>query len=244
MTVLNTIVAQQLKDFKVEVDGLINKKKLKKDEAIFNVLREYIKSSKRIRFDGDGYSDLWVQEAVKRKLSHNKNTPAALEVLIREESLDLFRRMEVLTPTEARARMEVELETYILQTQIEGRVLSELFYNSVLPAAVAYQNVLLENIMGLKDIYGAAHKTVAGAQLGILEDIAKDLQEARRKTDAMNAARKKANNLTDLNKRARSYCESVLPYFEEIRYHSDRLERRIGQQYWSLPKYRELLFTK
>ena len=244
MTVLNTIVAQQLRDFKMEVDRLIDKNKLKKDEAIFNVLREYIKSSKRIRFDGDGYSEQWVREADRRKLSHNKNTPAAIAVLVREESLELFRRTSVLSETEARARMEVELETYILQTQIEGRVLSEMFYNEVLPAAVSYQNILLENIRGLKEVYGAAHKTISEAQLGILEDIAKDLQEARRKTDAMNAARKKANNLADIEKRARAYCESVLPYFEEIRHHSDRLERKVGQQYWPFPKYRELLFTK
>ncbi|MFZ9004838.1 MAG: glutamine synthetase III, partial [Robiginitalea sp.] len=131
MTILNTIVAMQLREFKEEVDRLINGKKLKKDEAIFNVLREYIKSSKRIRFDGDGYSEGWEKEAARRKLSNQKNTPAAMEALTASESLELFRATGVMTETEVRARQEVELETYVLNLQIEGRVLGELVYNYV-----------------------------------------------------------------------------------------------------------------
>lgn len=244
MTVLNTIVAHQLREFKSEVDKLITKKKLKKDEAIFNVLREYIKSSKRIRFDGDGYSEQWQKEAERRKLSNNRNTPEALQVLTAPESLELFRTMGVFTEKEVRARKEVELETYILQTQIEGRVLSELVYNKVIPATVAYQNSLLRNIAGLKDVYGAAHKTMAEAQLGILEHLAEHLQAIRKKTDAMNEARKRANGMKDIEKKARAYCESVLPYFDEIRYHADRLERMVSDTEWPLAKYRDLLFIK
>ncbi len=244
MTVLNTIVAHQLREFKTEVDKLIAKKKLKKDEAIFNVLREYIKSSKRIRFDGDGYSEQWQKEAERRKLSNNRNTPGALQVLTSPESLELFAATGVLTEKEIRARKEVELETYILQTQIEGRVLSELVYNSIIPAAVAYQNTLLQNIAGLKDVYGAAHKTMAEAQLGILELLARHLQEARKKTDAMNEARKRANGMRQLNEKATAYCESVLPYFDQIRDHCDRLERLISDREWPLAKYRDLLFIK
>ena len=244
MTVLNTIVARQLNEFKAEVDQLIAKKKLKKDEAIFNVLREYIKSSKRIRFDGDGYSDAWVKEAARRKLSHNRSTPEALEALTSPESIELFTATGVLTETELRARKEVELETYILQTQIEGRVLGELVYNLVIPATVGYQNTLLENIRGMKEVYGAAHKKMAEAQLAILEQLSEHLQEARKKTDAMIQARKSANAMKDIKSRARAYCESVMPYFEEIRYHCDRLERMVGQQDWPLIRYRELLFVK
>lgn len=244
MTVLNTIVAHQLREFKSEVDKLIDKKKLKKDEAIFNVLREYIKSSKRIRFDGDGYSEQWQKEAQRRKLSNNRNTPEALQVLTNAESLELFSAMGVLTEKEVRARKEVELETYILQTQIEGRVLSELVYNKVIPATVAYQNSLLQNIAGLKDVYGAAHKTMAEAQLGILEHLAEHLQAIRKKTDAMNEARKRANGMKDIEKKAMAYCESVLPYFEQIRYHADRLERMVSDTEWPLAKYRDLLFIK
>ncbi|MFM1879078.1 MAG: hypothetical protein RLZZ241_1944 [Bacteroidota bacterium] len=244
MTVLNTIVAYQLREFKSEVDKLIDKKQLKKDEAIFNVLREYIKSSKRIRFDGDGYSTEWEQEALRRKLSNNRNTPAALNVLTAAATLELFQATGVLTEKEIKARKEVELETYILQTQIEGRVLSELVYQQIIPAAVAYQNELLENVIGLKEIYGAAHKKVAEAQLGILEQIAEHLQRVKQKTDEMTEARKRANALKELNKRAIAYCESVLPYFDEIRDQSDRLERLISDSFWPLPRYRDLLFVK
>ncbi|WP_088341736.1 glutamine synthetase III family protein [Robiginitalea sediminis] len=244
MTVLNTIVARQLTAFREEVDALIEKKKLKKDEAIFNVLREYIKSSKRIRFDGDGYSDQWEKEAARRKLSNNRSTPDALKVLTAPESLALFAETGVLTEKEIRARQEVELETYILQTQIEGRVLSELVYGSIIPATIAYQNSLLANIRGMKEVYGAAHKPLTEAQLGILEQLAEHLQGARKKTDAMTEARKRANAMNDLGKKARAYCEAVLPYFEEIRYHCDRLERLVSEKEWPLAKYRELLFIK
>ena len=158
MTVLNTIVAKQLMAFKKEVDSLIDKKNLKKDEAVFNVLREYIKTSKRIRFDGDGYSDAWEREAQKRKLSNNKNTPSALQVLTTKESLELFKSMNVMSEIEVRARQEVELEAYILHLQIEGRVLNELVYNHVIPAAVEYHNKLIKNVLGLKEIYGAAQR--------------------------------------------------------------------------------------
>jgi glutamine synthetase len=244
MTILNTIVAMQLREFKEEVDRLINGKKLKKDEAIFNVLREYIKSSKRIRFDGDGYSEGWEKEAARRKLSNQKNTPAAMEALTASESLELFRATGVMTETEVRARQEVELETYVLNLQIEGRVLGELVYNYVIPATIAYQNDLLRNIAGLKDVYGAAHKKMGEAQLGILDQLAEHMQALRKKTDAMTEARKRANSLKDIHKKARAYCDAVLPYFEEIRHHGDRLERLVGDNHWPLAKYRELLFVK
>jgi glutamine synthetase len=244
MMVLNTIVAHQLRDFKSEVDALIDKKQLKKDEAIFNVLREYIKSSKRIRFDGDGYSAQWEQEAARRKLSNNRNTPAALQVLTAPETLKLFQQTGVMTDKEIKARKEVELETYILQTQIEGRVLSELVYHHIIPATVAYQNTLLQNVLGLKEVYGAAHKKVTEAQLEILEQMADHLQAVKLKTDKMTEARKRANAMQDLNQRAVSYCESVLPYFEVIRNHCDRLERLVADTHWPLPRYRDLLFIK
>ena len=154
MTVLNTIVAKQLQDFKKEVDILIDKKNLKKDEAIFNVLREYIKTSKRIRFDGDGYGDAWHREAQRRKLSNNTNTPGALRIMTSRESLELFQGMGVMSETEVKARHEVELEAYILHVQIEGRVFDELVYNQIIPAAIEYQNILMKNVLGLKEIYG------------------------------------------------------------------------------------------
>ncbi|MDM9630867.1 glutamine synthetase III [Robiginitalea sp. M39] len=244
MTVLNTIMARQLKEFKSEVDALIEKKKLRKDEAIFNVLREYIKASKRIRFDGDGYSDAWQKEAARRKLSNNTNTPAALKVLTAPDTLELFGSMGVMTETEIRARKEVELETYCLNVQIEGRVIGELVYNYVIPAVVGYQNQLLQNLSGLKEVFGTGHKKMGAAQLSILENLSFHLQELKVKIDAMTEARKNANAIGEVGERARTYCESVLPFFEEIRYHSDRLERLVGDDYWPLAKYRELLNLK
>lgn len=244
MTVLNTIVAKQLLAFKKEVDSLIDKKNLKKDEAIFNVLREYIKTCKRIRFEGDGYSDDWEKEAKRRKLSNNKNTPEALQVLTSKESLLLFKSMKVMSEVEVTARQEVELETYIFQVQIEGRVYNELVYNHIIPAAISYQNHLITNVIGLKDIYGAAYKKLSDAQLGIIEQIGEHIGELKKKTDAMTDARKSANALKDTHKKAFAYCENVKPYFDQIRYHCDKLEQLVDNQLWPLTKYREILLIK
>ena len=244
MTILNTIVAKQLKGFKKEVDALIEKKSLKKDEAIFNVLREYIKTSKRIRFEGDGYSQEWEREAHKRKLSNNKTTPHALQVLTSKESLALFKSMKVLSEVEVKARQEVELEAYILHIQIEGRVFNEIVNNLIIPATVGYQNTLIQNVIGLKEIYGAAHKKLSEGQLALIEKIAEHLREIKKKSDAMIEARKGANAITDINKKAFAYCDNVRPYFEEIRYHCDRLERLVDDRVWPLTKYRELLLMK
>ena len=244
MTILNTIMASQLKSFKKEVDALITKKSLKKDEAVFNVLREYIKTSKRIRFDGDGYSEEWEKEAKRRKLSNNKTTPEALQVLTSKESLALFKSMNVMSEVEVRARQEVELEAYILQTQIEGRIFNEISYNHIIPSVVEYQNILIENVIGLKEIYGAAYKKISDGQLAIIEQIGEHITEIKKKTDAMTEARKRANAIKESNKKAFAYSENVKPYFEEIRYHCDKLEQLVDNQLWPLTKYRELLFTK
>lgn len=244
MTILNTIVAKQLIAFKKEVDVLVDKKSLKKDEAVFNVLREYIKTSKRIRFDGDGYSDDWEKEARKRKLSNNKTTPESLQILTSKESLDLFKSMKVMSEIEVKARQEVELEAYILHVQIEGRVLNELVYGHIIPAAIEYQNTLIQNVLGLKEIYGAAHKKLSESQSNIIEQMAEHMVTLKKKTDAMTDARKKANKLVDSHKKASAYAENIKPYFDEIRYQSDKLEQLVEDQVWPLTKYRELLFIK
>ncbi|UII78806.1 glutamine synthetase III [Flagellimonas sp. CMM7] len=244
MTVLNTIVAKQLNDFKKEVDTLIDKKNLKKDEAVFNVLREYIKTSKRIRFDGDGYGREWQEEARRRKLSNNKNTPEALQILTSKESIALFRDMDVMSEVELKAHQEVELEAYIFRIQIEGRVLGEMVYNHIIPAALRYQNLLLENVKGLKDVYGAAYNKVAESQLNILEHIGEYIVEIKKQTDEMTATRKRANALSTINKKAQAYCNNVKPHFDAIREQSDKLEKLISDDLWPLTKYRELLFAK
>lgn len=243
MTILNAIVAKQLQEFKKEVDALIDKKGLKKDEAVFNILREYIKTSKRIRFDGDGYSQEWENEAKKRKLSNNKNTPDALQILTSKESIALFKATKVMSEVEVGARYQVELDTYILNLQIEGRVYSELVYGYIIPAAIAYQNKLISNVSGLKDIYGAAHKNFSEGQLAMIEEIGEELRELKKMTDAMTEARKKANGLSDSKKKAQAYCNEVRPYFDKIRKHSDALEKLIADELWPLVKYRELLFV-
>ncbi|MAU72103.1 MAG: glutamine synthetase type III [Pseudozobellia sp.] len=244
MTILNTIVAKQLRDFKKEVDALIDKKNLKKDEAVFNVLREYIKTSKRIRFDGDGYSDNWEKEAKRRKLSNNKNTPQALKVLTSEDSLSLFQTTGVLSETEVKARQEVELEAYIMHVQIEARVLKELVYNQVVPTAVEYQSRLIKNVLGLKEIYGAAHTGLSDAPSSIIEQIGENIAELKKKTDAMAAAVVKADKMADTSKKASAYCDNVLSYFESIREHCDLLEQLVDDRLWPLTKYRELLFIR
>ncbi len=244
MTILNTIVAKQLTDFKKEVDVLIDKKGLKKDEAVFNVLREYIKTSKRIRFEGDGYGMEWQEEARRRKLSNNKNTPEALQVITSKESLELFKEMNVLSEVELKAHQEVELGAYIFHIQIEGRVLGEMVYNHIIPAAIRYQNILLKNVSGLKEVYGAAHKKVAESQLNILEQVGEHIVQIKKLTDEMIDARKRANGMAMSNKKAQAYCNNVKPYFDKIREQSDKLEKLIADDLWPFTKYRELLFAK
>ena len=244
MTMLNTIVAKQLRLFKKEVDTLVDKKNLKKDEAIFNVLREYIKTSKRIRFEGDGYGTQWQEEARRRKLSNNKNTPQALQVLTSKESIGLFQEMDVMSEVELKAHQEVEFAAYVMHIQIEGRILGEMVYTHILPAAIRYQNILLENINNLKEVYGAAHKKVAESQLNILEQIGEHMVEIKNLTDDMTEARKRANGLSTINKKAQAYCDNVKPYFDSIRFHSDKLEKLVADDLWPFAKYRELLFAK
>ncbi|HIC32511.1 MAG TPA: glutamine synthetase type III, partial [Flavobacteriaceae bacterium] len=153
MTVLNTIVAKQLLEFKVEVDKLIDKKKMKKDDAIFNILREYIKKSKNILFEGNGYGEAWEKEAIKRDLSNNKTTPEALKAKVSKKALMLFEELGVMNKVEAEARYEIELEEYAMRIQIEGRVLGDIARNHIMPTAVKYQNMLIKNVQGLKAIY-------------------------------------------------------------------------------------------
>jgi len=244
MTVLNSIVAKQLIEFKKEVDELINKKNLKKDEAVFNVLREYIKSSKKILFEGNGYGDEWQAEAKKRGLSNNKTTPVALKAKISKKAIALFEGLGVMKKVEIDARYEIEVEEYIMRVQIEGRALGDIARNHVVPTAVKYQNVLIENVTGLKDIYGKDFKKYAKEQLGLIEDISKHIEAINSGVTKMTNERKKANSVDDIEKKASLYCNIVKPFFDEIRYHCDKLELLIDDELWPLTKYREMLFTR
>lgn len=244
MTVLNAIVAQQLIEFKSAVDALIEKDNMKKDDAIFNILREYIKESKRIRFEGDGYGEAWEKEAKKRGLSNNKTTPEALKANVSKKAIKLFGDLNILTEIEIEARYDIQVEEYTLRIQIEGRVLGDIARNHVIPTAIKYQNILIENVKGLKDIYGSGFKKVAGEQMKLIESISEHIEKINKGINEMTDARKKSNAIKNAEKRAAAYCDAVKPYFDEIRYHCDKLELLVDDELWPLTKYRELLFTR
>ncbi|WP_460218386.1 glutamine synthetase III family protein [Psychroserpens sp. MEBiC05023] len=244
MTVLNTIVAKQLTDFRDEVELLISKKDMKKDDAIFNVLREYIKQSKAILFEGNGYGEAWEKEAKKRGLSNNKTTPEALKAKVSKKTIRLFEEMNVMNKIESEARYEIEMEEYVLRIQIEGRVLGDIARNHVVPTAVKYQNILIDNVKGLKEIYGASFKKLAKEQLNLIEEISNHIEGINSNVTKMIAERKKANGIENLEKKAHAYCNQVKPLFDDIRYHCDKLELLVDDELWPLTKYRELLFTK
>ncbi len=244
MTTLNSIVAKQLKDFKKEVDALIETNDLKKDEAIFNVLREYIKGTKKILFEGDGYSDAWEIEAKKRGLSNHKTTPTALKAKVSQKALDLFKDLNVMNHVEVEARYEIELEEYTKKIQIEGRVLGDIARNHVIPTAIRYQNTLIENVRGLKEIFGDEFTKIGKEQIVLIKEISEHIEGINTQVEAMTEARKTANALTDAQEMAESYCDNVKPYFEVIREHCDKLELLVDNETWTLTKYRELLFTR
>ena len=244
MTVLNTIVAKQLIEFKKEVDVLIDKKDMKKDDAVFNILREYIKKSKDILFEGNGYSQEWEKEAKRRGLSNNKTTPEALKAKISDSVIALFEELNVMNKIEQHSRYDIEIDEYILHIQIESRVLGDIARNHVIPTAVRYQNVLIKNVTGLKEIYEDKFRKFAKEQLELIEEISKQIEAINSKVTKMTDERKKANALKNSEKRAESYCLSVKPYFDDIRYHCDKLELLVDDEIWPLTKYRELLFTK
>jgi glutamine synthetase len=244
MAALNTIVADQLISFSKDVDKQIAAG-VKKDEAILKELQKLIKTSKRIRFEGNGYSDEWVAEAKKRGLSNMKDTPTALMALRDKKVIDLYDRMNVLTPRELEARVEIELEKYRLQIQIESRMCGDLALNHIIPTALKYQNLLIDNVRGLEAVFSKAEfKEVAETQLEMIRKISSHVTIIKTKIDEMIEARKKANKIEDAHKSAVAYCNDVKPFMDEIRYHADKLELLVDDELWPLPKLRELLFTR
>jgi glutamine synthetase len=241
MTVLNTIVAQTLKEFRREVDALIEKGE-KKEIAILHVLRNYIQASKKIRFEGDNYSAEWAEEAEKRGLSNFKTTPEALDAYISESSKNLFYSNGIFSKRELEARHEIMLEEYVKKVQIEARILGYLATNHVLPAAIEYQNKLIRNITGLKEI-GLPEESYH-AQKNLAAVVSGHIQKINDNVEAMIEARKQANEEESMHERASMYCHDVKSYFDQIRYHSDKLELIVEDKLWPLPKYRELLFLR
>ena len=243
MTIMNSIMAYQLRIFKVEVDTLI-KNGLKKEEAIFNVLREYIKQSKNIMFEGDGYSQDWVEEAERRGLNNLRTTPEALERELDERFISMYEKLGIYTQREIEARNEIKLEKYSGIVGIEARVLADIARNHIIPSALKYQNRLIENVRGLKEIYGEKFRELAKEQLSLIESISENVHQIKLGVDELLYAKEKARNISNHQKQAEEYCRKVKPIFTKIREASDSLEMMIDDELWPMTKYRELLFTR
>ncbi len=241
ITVMNTIMANQLKEFKKEIDTLV-KGGESKEGALLRVLRRCIRVAKPILFEGDNYSEAWAKEAEKRGLNNIKTTPYALEFFETKKAKKLFASNGIFTETELNARTEIYFENYVLKIQIEGRILGEMAMTQVIPAAVAYQNTLIENALGLKDLDIGAD--AIETQKSLIKDISKHISVIQTNVLAMINARKKANKIEHASDKAKAYCDEVKPFFDIIRYHSDKLELIVDNELWPLPKYRELLFIK
>jgi glutamine synthetase len=241
MTVLNTILGETLSQFKIDVDSLIDKGE-KKEVAIMQTIQKYIVESKSVLFEGDNYSMEWEKEAEKRGLPNIKTTPLALDAFVTDKAKKLFEHHNIYTHSELEARHEIMLETYIKKVQIEARVIGDLATTYILPASIKYQNVLIKNIRGLKEI-GFAESGYANQKL-IAEKISEHISNISSRVEGMIEARKVANEITDTRERAIAYCDSVKSYFDGIRYHVDKLELLVDDEYWELPKYRELLFLR
>lgn len=244
MIVLNLMVADQLKKFNAEVNELIQKK-YKKNDAILKVVQQYIIDSKKIRFEGNNYGEEWLEEAKRRGLSNITSTPPALKAYISKETIDLFERNNILSAKELEARYHINLENYTKKIQIESRVMGDLAKNHIIPIAIKYQNTLIENTLGLKQVLD--EKTYVGLsknQIQTIKDISEHISQVKQKTDEMLEERKIANRLEGEEEQAKAYNEKVFPYFEEIRNHVDKLELLVDDELWPLPKYRELLFLR
>ena len=244
MTVMNAIAAKQLQTFKIEVDALIEKG-LKKDEAIFNILREYIKVSKNIMFEGDGYSDDWALEAEKRGLSNLKTTPEALKREMDKKFIDLYEDLGIYTHREIEARNEIKLEKYSTVVSIEASVLCDIARNHIIPCALNYQNRLIENVKGLKEIFGDKDfKKLASEQMNMITEISEHVSIIKIEVDRLLAAIINGKSAHDSQTMAEIFCNEVKPLFEKIRESSDALEMMVDDELWPMTKYRELLFTR
>ncbi|MCI5082090.1 MAG: glutamine synthetase III [Saprospiraceae bacterium] len=241
MTIMNTIVGKQLKDFYEEVEGLKNGGKSQED-AIFEVIRKYVIESKAIRFEGDGYSDEWRDEAAKRGLGNTPNTPDALDAYVSKSSKDLFLESGVFTEKELDAHYEVMCENYILKLQIESRTISELVLNHIIPAAVKYQTILAENVKTLKE--AGMDESSFEAQKEILTGISMHINGVKKGVDKIYAAIEAADSHEHAEKQAKAYATEVKPVMDEIRDHADQLEYLVDDTEWPLVKYRELMFMR
>ena len=243
MTVLNTIVAEQLNKFKASVDARI-KKGDGKDEAILKELQVLIKQSKAIRFEGNGYGDEWVKEAKKRGLSNMRTSPEALSVWGRKEVISLFEDLKVLKPEELAARREIEYEKYMMKRQIEASVAIDLAQNTIMPVAINYQNFLLENIMGIEEVFSKSGGKMVVPQRALLVKVSDVVSELYSSLNKLRVEMDKANALKSHQKQAEAYGKVVTPLIEELGESCTALEGMIDNELWPIPKFTELLFTR
>lgn len=243
MTALNAAMAKQLIDFKKDVDALVNSGK-KKDDAIFEVLRDYIIDAKKILFEGNGYGDEWVKEAAKRGLKNIPTSDKAMDLGISKKVIDLLSSLGIMSEREVKARYDISQEDYKLKLQIESRVMADMALNHIIPAALKYQNKLIDSVRGLKEIFGSDYKNYADDKVEIVKEISERVARIRKFVYEMIEERKKANVLETPKEQSTAYTENVKAYFPEIRYEVDKLEMIVDNLDWPLPKYRELLFTK
>ncbi len=244
LIVLNSVLANQLLKFKTAVDALIEKS-VKKDEAIFQVLKGMIIESKPIRFNGDGYSEDWVKEAAKRGLTNVISVPESLSAYLRPENKALLAKLGVLNELELSGRVEVEYEKFIMKLQIEARVLGDIAINHIVPVAVDYQTMLLKNVKNLKAVFlKEEFDELAAARIDLIREIGLHISAIKAKRKEMIEARKKVNVIEDVIEKAYAYEIEVKPFLDDIRYHIDHLELIVDDEKWPLPKYRELLFVR
>lgn len=241
---LNSAVAAQLEDFKVAVDAKIAAGATK-EKAIFEVLKEYIKISKPIRFDGNGYSDEWKKEAAKRGLDCETSVPEIYKAYTKPETIAMFKKVGVLSEKELHARNEVKWETYTKKIQIEARVLGDLCMNHIIPVVTKYQSLLLDNVYKMYEVYPKDKADeLSSMNKSLIEEISTRICKIKNNVDAMVEARKVANKIEHEYDKAKAYHDEVFPYFDKIRYEVDKLELIVDNQMWTLPKYRELLFIR
>ena len=244
MIALNTAVAEQLTEFKQEVDSRIAKGE-EQTSAILSVIRNYIKICKPIHFDGNGYSDEWKAEAARRGLDCETSVPLIFDNYLSESSVAMFEKTGVMTRKELEARNEVKWETYTKKIQIEARVLGDLAMNHIVPVATKYQSELIDNVFKMRQLFAADKaEELCGKNLELIEEISKHTAFIKEHVDSMIEARKVANKITSEREKAIAYHDTVVPALDEIRYHIDKLELIVDDQMWTLPKYRELLFIR
>ena len=244
MIVLNTAVAEALTDFKKRVDELIAKGE-DKTSAIIDIVRQDLKTCKPIRFDGNGYSDEWVEEAAKRGLDCEKSCPKIFERYLDPASIKMFEDMGVMKKNELEARNEVKWETYTKKIQIEARVMGDLSMNHIIPVATHYQSQLAKNVENMIDIFGDEEgKKLTARNINIIKKIAERTQIIETGVEELVNARKVANKIESEHDKAIAYHDTVAPKMEEIRYQIDKLELTVADELWTLPKYRELLFIR